>query len=296
LGITNDQSEEFGNGVIIAGPDGHEVVGNTFDGNSIGVNVGSQQPAGELLVSDNTFTSQDDFGVALNHDDSGSPSITISSNDFDSNPTGILALSGGDIDISSNELTGDSSTIYVDDQAGVLALSAIEDSNTFNPSVVRVGDRLLPAVSSDGELKGALDADFEDAGDESEEGLGETIPLDSGYTSGLDGSAVRTQNVVSVEEGTYTQMFLDKSQINTDSSFTTDRGNEAISGAYIQENGQVQYLNVIIQGGNVFFFVPERLQGEEITFAVGNMNQDDGGDFAELSGDDIVTGKITVAS
>ena len=151
-------------------------------------------------------------------------------------------------------------------------------------------------MDSDGELKSALDADFEDAGDESEEGLGETIPLNSGYTSSLDGSAVRTQNVVSVEEGTYTQVFLDKSQINTDSSFTTDRGNEAISGAYIQENGQVQYLNVIIQGGNVFFFVPERLQDEEITFAVGNMNQDDGGDFAELSGDDIVIGNITVAS
>lgn len=133
VGITNTQSQEFGNGVIISGPDGHEVVKNTFDSNSIGVNVGSQQPAGELLVSDNTFTSQDDFAVALNHDDSESPSITISSNDFDSNSTGVLTLSGGDIDISNNEFdaVGEEGETYVFDPNDAVDLDTIETENSF---------------------------------------------------------------------------------------------------------------------------------------------------------------------
>jgi hypothetical protein len=144
VGITNNQSGEFGNGVIIAGADGHEVVENTFDGNSIGVNVGKMMPAGELLVSDNTFTSQDDFAVALNHDDSESPNITVSSNNFDSNPTGVLVLAGGDISVSDNAFTGDSDTVYVSDTVGALTLSDVlnNEGNTFDPDGEVVGDQI----------------------------------------------------------------------------------------------------------------------------------------------------------
>jgi hypothetical protein len=101
-GINNTVPGEFGNGLLIAGPDGHEVVGNDFVSNSIGINVGGNQPAGELLVQDNTFTGQDNFSIALNHDASGTPAITVSRNNFSANAAGVLALAGGSITVTEN--------------------------------------------------------------------------------------------------------------------------------------------------------------------------------------------------
>jgi surface glycoprotein (TIGR04207 family) len=104
VGINNTIDDKYGNGVVVAGPDGHVIVGNNFTYNSIGVNIGSQAPAGELKIKDNTFTQQDNFSIALNHDVSESTDFDIVNNQIESSPTGILVLSGGDIDIHSNNI------------------------------------------------------------------------------------------------------------------------------------------------------------------------------------------------
>ena len=103
-GINVSEEGEFGNGVVISGPDGHKVTDNEFTSNSIGVNVGNTQPAANLLIRNNSFTSQDNFGVALNHDDSETPKITIEQNEFTANEQGVLVLANGSINVTENNL------------------------------------------------------------------------------------------------------------------------------------------------------------------------------------------------
>ena len=153
-GITNSQSGEYGNGVIISGADGHEIVGNEFSGNSIGVNVGSVKPAGQFTVSGNSFVQQTDFAVALNHDDSNSPNFAITDNQFDNDAVGILALAGGSIDIGENDFANYADDApYVTDSAGVLDLEAIanEQGNTFTPDAV-AGNTNIAVVPDQGEV------------------------------------------------------------------------------------------------------------------------------------------------
>ena len=103
-GINTSTSNEFGNGIVVSGPDGHEIVGNTFTQNSIGVNVGNSQPAAKLKILNNRFTQQGDFAIALNHDDSASPSFNITGNQIESNALGVLVLAGGTIEINENDI------------------------------------------------------------------------------------------------------------------------------------------------------------------------------------------------
>jgi surface glycoprotein (TIGR04207 family) len=111
VGINNTVTGEFGNGIIVSGPDGHVISNNTFAGNSIGVNVSDNQPAGTLQITDNTFTGHDDFAIALNHDDSESPDIDITENQITSNEVGVLVRSGGSIGINQNDIVGNAEAI-----------------------------------------------------------------------------------------------------------------------------------------------------------------------------------------
>ena len=156
LDISNSVESEFGNGVVVAGPDGHVIAGNTFSNNSIGVNIGAKQPAKQLKIANNTFTQQDDTAIALNHDDSGDPNIDITENRIDSNEIGVLVLSGGSIDVSENAIVNNNQTgvnaDYLSD-GNVNATSnwwgspagPSTESNTYN--VENQGDSVTGAVN-----------------------------------------------------------------------------------------------------------------------------------------------------
>ncbi|OYR53287.1 hypothetical protein DJ71_27750 [Halorubrum sp. E3] len=127
----------------------------------------------------------------------------------------------------------------------------------------------LSVVTSDEGLTNALEADYDASGVEPGESRGGSFSLNDTYTSGLDAANVTDQGSL----GSYVRVDIDPDDINTDNAFETNGGDTAISGAYITEDGQVFYTNVILSGGDVFFFVPDSYADEELTFAVGNFDQ-----------------------
>jgi surface glycoprotein (TIGR04207 family) len=104
VGINNTVEGEYGNGVVVAAPDGHAITNNTFTNNSIGLNVGSKQAAEQLDVAGNSFTEHGSWAIALNHDASGSPQFDITRNHIASNEVGILVVQGGTITVSQNDI------------------------------------------------------------------------------------------------------------------------------------------------------------------------------------------------
>jgi hypothetical protein len=186
--IFDSRTSEFGNGIVVAGPDGHEVVGNLFSSNSIGVNVGNAQAAKELTVKDNSFDQQKDFAVALNHANNGSASFTIVENEFDGDATGILTYGdGGTIDISRNDFANYDP--YVDDTADVLDLDAIvsDQGNTFSPDAVAGNTKIVVAPSQDTVLNvadGSTYGDIQSAVDAASSA--QTIAAGPGTYNGVD--------------------------------------------------------------------------------------------------------------
>lgn len=142
VGINTSAEEEFGNGIVVSGPDGHVIAENTFSQNSIGVNVGGQQPAGALSIKNNTFTGQDDFAIALNHDASGEPQFDITNNRIEANEIGVLVVNGGSIDVTENEFVDNNqsaidatftdSTVNVTSNWWGSPAGPDADSNTYN--------------------------------------------------------------------------------------------------------------------------------------------------------------------
>ena len=151
-------------------------------------------------------------------------------------------------------------------------------------------------VNDIGSLVDAVDNDYETYIEGTDEGyFGGTINVGTELSSSLDASSVRKQGTRDVTGGTYYRVALDESDINTDNNFTSEEGADAISGAYINStSGQVEHLAITTNDDATFFFVPSRLEGEEIIFVAGNTDVASGGDYSELTGDDIVIGKITV--
>lgn len=143
IGINTSAEEEFGNGVVVSGPDGHVIAENTFSQNSIGVNVGGKQPAGALSVENNTFTDQDDAAIVLNHDTSSKPQINVVDNRIEANEIGVAALKGGSIDVTGNEFVDNNqsaidaralteSTVNATSNWWGSSAGPNDDSNTYN--------------------------------------------------------------------------------------------------------------------------------------------------------------------
>jgi len=188
--IFDSASGEFGNGIVVTDQDGHEIVGNLFSGNSIGVNVGSGTGVAEKLsVSDNTFSSHRSFAVALNHVDNGSVDFDVTGNSFDADATGILSLAGGSIDVSNNDFSNYADTDpYVDDSGGVLDLDAVanDQGNTFTPDAVAGNTKITVAPDQNEVLNVdqlTYEADIQTAIDNANTG-GETIAVGPGSYTG----------------------------------------------------------------------------------------------------------------
>ena len=113
VGINTSADGEYGNGVVVSGPADHKIVENDFINNSIGVNVGSAQPAQTLKIANNEFVGQTDFAIAFNHDGSEDPTFNVTHNDIRSNSLGILVLSSGDINASQNNIVDNGQAISV---------------------------------------------------------------------------------------------------------------------------------------------------------------------------------------
>ena len=299
-----------------------------------GVTIQSTQGSGETIINgvdtvfvSTTYINADDVTVdgltikagnsefAVNLGDvSDGAAVTLTNNTIDltagnNNSVGILATVGepfGSGSISetienntfqadADNFLGDGTTpSFVDDGNNRVDFGTIQSENTFEPGVVEYDFGALAAavpVDSNDEFLQAL-ADDRDAGD----GIfGGPFALSESYTDGLDSQSIAGQR----DFDRTVRVDIDPEDINTDNSyqFKDRNGNTrtAISGVFITRFDQAAFQNVILSGGQVFLFVPDRLSGEEVTIAVGNFKQiDNPSDWNSLSGDDILIQNVTI--
>jgi len=243
------------------------------------VDIGGVSDSAAVALTANTFdltagTGTDNPAVGIQAGSGAGVTETIEDNTFQAN--------------ADNFLGNQYAPTFVDDD-GRVDLGAIQSENTFEPGVKQT-DNLLKAavpVTTDGEFTQALTDDL-DAGNPVAGGY---LALSDSYTDGLDSQSIASQQTSgSGLPSGFVRVDIEPADINTDNSYSpVNRGGNAISGAYVLETGQVLYVNVILSGGEAYFFVPDAYSGQELTLAVGNFNQSsDASTWADLSSNDII--------
>nr|WP_094583570.1 DUF1102 domain-containing protein [Halorubrum ezzemoulense] len=286
-------------GLTLKGVEGANPTVTQSSGSVVGINADSVTIDGLTVEAGNGTTAVNLNGV------SDSAAVTLTDNTIDltvgnDNSVGIVAGSGSGISETIEDNTfqadadnflGDGTTpSFVDDGNDRVDFGTILSENTFEPGVVEYEFGALAAavpVDSNNEFLQAL-ADDRDAGDGR---FGGPFALSKSYTDGLDNQSIAGQRDAS--RGTV-RVDIDPADINRDNSYSTPDG-DAISGVFITGFDQAAFQNVIISGGQVYIFVPDRLSGEQVTIAVGNFDQTSNpSGWDGLSGDDIVIQNVTI--
>ena len=289
-------------GLTLKGVEGANPTVTQSSGSVVGINADSVTIDGLTVEAGNGTTAVNLNGV------SDSAAVTLTDNTIDltvgnDNSVGIVAGSGSGISetIENNTFQADADDFlgdkaiqfFVSDDDSRVDFGPIQSANTFEPGVTasdEFGSRLVSAavpVNSNSEFLQAL-ADDRSAGDGQ---FGGPFALSKSYTDGLDNQSIAGQR--DAPRGTV-RVDIDPADINTDNSYSTPDG-DAISGVFITGFDQAAFQNVIISGGQVFIFVPDRLSGEQVTIAVGNFDQTSNpSGWDGLSGDDIVIQNVTI--
>ena len=286
-------------GLTLKGVEGANPTVTQSSGSVVGINADSVTIDGLTVEAGNGTTAVNLNGV------SDSAAVTLTDNTIDltvgnDNSVGIVAGSGSGISETIEDNTfqadadnflGDGTTpSFVDDGNDRVDFGTILSENTFEPGVVEYDFGALAAavpVDSNDEFLQAL-ADDRDAGDGT---FGGPFALSKSYTDGLDNQSIAGQR--DAPRGTV-RVDIDPADISTSNSYSTPDG-DAISGVFITGFDQAAFQNVIISGGQVFIFVPDRLSGEQVTIAVGNFDQTSNpSGWDSLSGDDIVIQNVTI--